>query len=313
MNPKVSIIMSVYNGEEVIDKTMESVLNQTFKDFEFIIIDDKSIDSTRDVIKEYTLKDNRIILLESEENIGLTKNLNRGIKLARGDYIARTDAGDLWNKIKLERQVKFLEENKEYIICGTQTFYINKRGEILGRSSDKSADKDIRKNLFTMEAIFLHPSIIFRNIKIYYREFFKYSQDLDLYARLFFKGKLYCLPEPLTYKLIFSNLTIKKKYYQRQYRNVAYKLFRERIKYGKDKLDMGKVPAIKENKIGLKFCNWSTLFLFARARISKKPFILWFFYLILACLIYPPFMLDYLRRVGNIILYKKLKLVRKVL
>jgi len=313
MNPKVSIIMSIYNGVGLMNKTVESVLNQTFTSFEFIIINDGSTDSTQDLIKEYTLRDNRIILLENEENIGLTKSLNQGIKLARGDYIARIDAGDLWDKIKLEKQIKFLEENKEYIMCGTRAFCIDQKGKILGRSLHKSIDKDIRKNFFTREATFLHPSIVFRNMNIYYRGFFKYSQDLDLYMRLFFKGKLYCLPEFLTFsKLSFLDLTIKKRYYQRQYQNIAYKLFRERIKYGKDKLDMGKVPVIKENKIGLKFCNWSMFFLlrYQKAKLSKKSFISWVFYLVLACLIYPPFMLDYLKRVGSIILYKKLKLER---
>ncbi len=316
MNPKVSIVMSVYNGVGLINKTVDSVLNQTLRDFEFIIINDGSTDSTQDLIKEYILKDNRIILLENKENIGLTKSLNRGINLARGDYIARIDVGDLWDKIKLEKQIKFLEENKEYIICGTQVFCIDEKGKILGRSLYKNTDKDIRKNFFTREATFLHPSIVFRNTKIYYREFFRHSQDLDLYMQLFFKGKLYCLSEFLTFsKLSFSDLTIKKRYYQRQYQNIAYKLFRERIKYGEDKLDIGEIPAIKENKIGLKFCNWSMFFLlrYQKAKVSKKSFILWFFYLILACLMYPPFMLDYLRKVGSIILYKKLKLVRKVL
>jgi len=313
MNPKVSIIMSIHNGVGLMNKTVESVLNQTFKDFEFIVIDDGSTDFTQNIMKGYTLKDNRIILLKSEKNTGLTKSLNQGIKLSRGDYIARIDTGDLWDEIKLEKQIKFLEENKEYVMCGTQAFCIDEKGKILGRFSHKNTDKDIRKNFFTKEATFLHPSIVFRNMNIYYREFFKFSQDLDLYMQLFFKGKLYCLPEFLTFsKLSFSDLTIKKRYYQRQYQNIAYKLFRERIKYGKDKLDMGKFPTIKENKIGLKLCNWSMFFLlrYQKVKLAKKSFILQFFYLILACLIYPPFMLDYLKRVGNIILYKKLKLER---
>jgi len=309
MNPKVSILMGVYNGEKAIGETIENVLSQTFGDFEFIIVDDKSTDFTQDVIKKYSAKDSRVILTKNKTNIGLTKSLNLGIDLAQGDYIARIDAGDLWDKEKLGKQIKFLEENKEYVVCGTRTFYVNEKGKILSRSSDESIeDKDIRRDLFCRKAIFLHPSIVFRNIKIYYREFFKYSQDLDLYARLFFKGKLYCLPEPLTYKVVSSNLTIEKKYYQRQYQNIAYKLFRERIKCGKDKLDMGKIFVIKKSKIGLRFCKLATSFLFAKPRISKKSFILSSSCLILACLLYPPFMLDYSKRVANIFFCRKLKL-----
>jgi glycosyltransferase involved in cell wall biosynthesis len=311
MNPKVSIILSVYNGAEEAGKTIESVLNQTFKDFEFIIIDDGSMDSTQDIIKEYTEKDNRVILLKNEKNVGLTKGLNKGINLAKGKYIARIDVGDLWDKTKLEQQIKFLDENKDYVICGTQAFYIDEDGKILGRSSYKNMDKDIRKNFFTREGIFFHPSIVFRNIKIYYREFFRYSQDLDLYMRLFFKGKLYCLPEPLTYsKLTPLDLTISKRYYQRQYQNIAYKLFKERIKFGKDDLDEGNPPFIKENKIGLRLCNRSMFFIlkYIRCRVSGKSPIVWLFWLFLASIIYPPFIVDYWNKFKGIILYKKLKL-----
>jgi glycosyltransferase involved in cell wall biosynthesis len=309
MNPKVSIIMGVYNEEKAVGKTIKNVLNQTFRDFEFIVIDDKSTDFSQNIIRKYKAKDDRVILLKNNTNIGLTKSLNLGIDLAKGDYIARIDAGDLWDKEKLEKQIKFLEKNKEYVICGTQTFYIDIEGKILSKSSDKSVEnEDIRRDLLSMKAIFLHPSIVFRNMKIYYREFFKYSQDLDLYGRLFFKGKLYCLPQPLTYKVVSSNLTIEKKYYQRQYQNIAYKLFKERIKHGKDKLDIGKIPVIKKSRIGLRFCKWATLFLFSKTRVSRKPFILSLFHLVLACLLYPPFMIDYFEKARNIILYKKLKL-----
>ena len=88
-NPKVSVLISVYNGEYYLKEAVDSILNQTFRDFEFIIIDDGSTDNTNHIIKSYS--DFRIRLIENEKNIGLTKSLNRGIDLCRGEYIARMD------------------------------------------------------------------------------------------------------------------------------------------------------------------------------------------------------------------------------
>ncbi len=249
--------------------------------------------------------------MENENNTGLTKSLNKGVKLAKGDYVARIDAGDLWDKTKLEKQIGFLEKNKDYIICGTQAFYANKQGFIMGQSWFGVDDKEIRTRFFTREGTYLHPSIVFRNTRIYYREFFRYSQDLDLYCRLFFKGKFYCLPEPLMLCEINPlKLSIAKKYEQRQYQNIAYNLFKERLKYGKDALDLGKTPIIRESKIGLKLCSLAMPFYvkYMEDRISKKSSVLWLFWLGLSWIIYPPLFSDYWNKFIGIIIYKRLRL-----
>jgi glycosyltransferase involved in cell wall biosynthesis len=316
MNPRVSIIMSSYNDDERLEKTIESVLNQIFEDFEFIIINDGSTDSSQNILKECSLKDKRIVLMNNEENIGLTKSLNKGIEIAKGDYIARIDAGDLWDKTKLEKQIRFLDENKDYVICGAQAFYIDKNENILGQSWFAIDDKDIRQRFFTKEGTYLHPSIVFRVSPlraegIYYRDFFKYSQDLDLYCRLFFKGKMHCLIEPLiSCKIDSLKISIAKKYYQRQYQKIAYRLFKQRIKHGKDDLDLGKSIKIKDSKIGLKLCHLSMPFYikYMEARLSKKNLVLWLFWLVLSLIIYPPLIADYWERLIGIILYKKFKL-----
>jgi len=308
MNPKVSIIMSAYNEVDRLDKTIETVLSQTFEDFEFIIIDDNSTDSTRSIIKKYGFNDSRIILLENKNNIGLTKSLNKGIKLAKGDYIARIDAGDLWDKMKLEKQIGFLEKNKDYVICGTQALYICKDGTAIGKSWFGVDDEEIRIRFFTRQGIYLHPSIVFRNTGIYYREFFEYSQDLDLYCQLFFKGKFYCLPEPLLLcEINPSKLSVAKKYEQRQYQNIAYNLFKERLKYGKDSLDSGKIPRIIKNKIGLKLCGLAAPFYvkYMEDRISKKSPVLWLFWLVLSFAAYPPLAFDYWNKLKGVIVREK--------
>ncbi len=107
--PIVTVLMAVYNGENHLRPTIESILNQTFKDFEFVIVNDGSTNSTSDIIKSY--KDPRIVLHDNKTNIGQTKSLNIGLNISRGKYIARTDAGDISLPMRLEKQVKYLENN----------------------------------------------------------------------------------------------------------------------------------------------------------------------------------------------------------
>lgn len=303
--------MSVYNGERRLRETIGSVLAQSFSDFEFIIIDDHSTDSTHQIINDFVKKDKRIISIANGNNIGLTKSLNKGIDASEGKYIARIDAADLWDKAKLEKQVKFLDENKDYVICGTQAFYIDENGNTLGHSFYSGEDREIKLNFFTREGIFFHPSIVFRSIGVKYRDFFRYNQDFDLYSRFYFKGKFYCFSEPLiSSELSAKGVTSSKRYYQRRYYNIARKLFFQRGKCGKDDLDSGKLPKVKEAKLGLKFCSLSMFFMlrYIKARVSGKKSLFWLIYLFISCLIYPPFMLDYFLKIKNIIIYKKLKL-----
>ena len=83
INPKVTVLMSVYNGEKYLREAIDSILNQTFKDFEFIIVNDASIDRTVKILKEYTKKDRRIVLMHNEKNLGLTKSLNKALKISK--------------------------------------------------------------------------------------------------------------------------------------------------------------------------------------------------------------------------------------
>lgn len=94
MTPLVSVVMSIYNGVPYLRESTESIQNQIFTDFEFIIIDDCSTDNTWEILTEYAQRDQRVRLFKNEENIGLTKSLNKGLKLAQGEYIARQDAND---------------------------------------------------------------------------------------------------------------------------------------------------------------------------------------------------------------------------
>lgn len=117
--PTVSVVMSTYNRADLMPKAVQSILDQTYKDFEFIIVNDGSKDNTRALLKELAAKDKRIKVLENDKNRGLIYSLNRGIAAARGTYIARMDDDDFSLPMRLEKQVAYLSEHPEIAVLGS--------------------------------------------------------------------------------------------------------------------------------------------------------------------------------------------------
>lgn len=118
---KVSIIIPVYNAEKFIGKTMESVLNQTYKNWEMLLFNDKSKDDSLKIIKKYSEKDERIKVIDSKENVGVVAARNKLIEIATGEFIAFLDADDYWKQNKLEKQIKFMRKNNALISCTEYT------------------------------------------------------------------------------------------------------------------------------------------------------------------------------------------------
>lgn len=301
IDPLVSVVASFYNSESSIDVTISSVIEQTFRDFEIICINDASKDKTSEILNEWKDRDNRIIVIKNDTNLGLTRSLNKGIKAARGKYIARIDAGDMWLKDKLLEQINFFDNNEGYILCGTQAVYINEEDQSLGVSNFSLEDADIRRRFMTQEGTFLHPTVMFRNCSLYYNEYFKYSQDLDLYMRLSLKGKLKCLDKPLIKcRVDVNGLTITKKYYQRQYINIINNLYKKYYLNGITDIDLSNLK-IRDNIIERFFFKKAMVF-YKRYVLTKtigQNTLLWMFYLSLSCIIYPPFMKDYAIRLSK--------------
>lgn len=299
----VSIVMSNYNGSEKINNTIKSVLGQSFKKFEFIIIDDGSTDRSKEIIGQFN--DSRIRYIENKKNLGLTQNLIKGLALSKGKYIARIDVGDYWTKDKLKKQVDFLEKNKEYVICGTQVNYFDKNG-IVDKSWFSIDDKSIRKRFISNKGIFEHSSILFRNKIINYRKQFRYAQDQDLYLRISFLGKLYCLDETLTFSEInLKGITLSKKYLQRQFQKHAFKLYTQRLIYNTDDLDSLRIDELKirDTKVD-KFFNKLSMFFYTKYvfnRTKKKAIYFWLAPLLISLLLYPPYMVDYLNKLKGVI------------
>ena len=118
---KVSIIIPVYNAEKFIGKTIESVLNQTYKNWEILIFNDKSKDNSLKIIKKYSEKDKRIKVVDSKENVGVVAARNKLTEIATGEFIAFLDADDYWKQNKLEKQIKFMLKNNALISCTEYT------------------------------------------------------------------------------------------------------------------------------------------------------------------------------------------------
>lgn len=190
--PKISVVMSVYNGEKFLKESVSSILNQTYRDFEFIIIDDGSTDSSLEILRDFKKEDSRIKLV-SRENKGLTRSLNEGIKLAQGEYIARMDSDDISMPERFEKQIAFLEKNKDIALCGTWAINIDENGNEIGKYKTPIMSKEIKKTILFHNP-FIHPSVMIRkeiinNIGVY-NEKIKYAQDYEYWLRVIKKNKV---------------------------------------------------------------------------------------------------------------------------
>lgn len=196
--PKISVIMSFYNDEKYISQAVVSILQQTFSDFEFIIVNDGSKDSSEKIVKNFG--DSRIKIIKNRENLGLTKSLNIALNQARGEYIARMDADDIAQATRLEKQVKFLDENPGIALVGCWVEFIDSEGKSTGIKKFPTSDSEIRKVLLSYLP-FRHPTLMIRKKVLdevgFYDESFLYAQDYELILRISTKFQLANLPKVL--------------------------------------------------------------------------------------------------------------------
>lgn len=195
----VSVIMPAYNVEKYISQAIKSILNQTYKRFEFIIIDDASTDSTARVIRSLMKKDKRIVLISNKKNVGVTKSLNRALKKVRGQYIIRMDADDWSYSERFQLQIDLMEQNPDVVVSGS---YIEVCDENMKKKyirKYKLDDISIRNHIFRYSP-FAHPATIWRAgilKKERYDERIKICQDYELYFRVGKLGKFMNLKRPV--------------------------------------------------------------------------------------------------------------------
>lgn len=233
MAPRVSVVMSVYNGERFLREAVESILEQTFTDFEFIIIDDGSGDGTWDILSEYADSDHRIVLMQNEENIGLAKSLNIGLQIAAGEYIARMDADDISESKRFETQVDFLDAHPSIGALGVNVYVIDEEGNIVEEMGRLSSNDDIMAHILSENQI-VHSSLIMRNSVLKeigcYDEELTFAQDYDLILRLSNVSKLGNLTDPLHRwrKNLSSGISVTRRQDQIAYRDKIRRDFLER-------------------------------------------------------------------------------------
>jgi glycosyltransferase involved in cell wall biosynthesis len=197
--PLVSVVMSVFNGERFLREAVESILSQTFRDLEFIIINDGSTDGTAAILDSYVRSDSRVRVFE-QGNKGNAESWNRGCSLARGNYIARMDADDVSLNDRLVRQIEFLEKNPNVGVAGSAVELIDATGRTLCRETRAVEDYEIRRRLLDY-CVFAHSTVIFRREAFMsvggYRKFFVGAIDYDFFLRIAESWKLANLPEVL--------------------------------------------------------------------------------------------------------------------
>lgn len=217
MTAKVSVVMSVYNGERFLREAVDSILGQTFSDFEFIIVDDGSCDGSWRILESYT--DRRIVLVANGVNLGLARSLNKAFDLARGAYLARMDADDIALPHRLQRQLEDFETQPDLVLLGSNVRHISPTGRRLGTSELPLDDWTIRCVSLSVNA-FAHPTVMMRAEPVRagglcYDTRFETTQDWELWTRLMQYGCVGNLCEPLVeQRLHVDSVSMRKRQFQ---------------------------------------------------------------------------------------------------
>jgi len=279
MDSKVSIILPTHNRDVLLPRAIKSVLNQTFKDFELIIVDDGSTDNTEETIKKFQGKDKRIVYIKNKKNRGAAVSRNKGIKVAKGEYIAFQDSDDEWTLEKLEKQIKIFQRlPNTFGVIYSDALVVNKNGEEEHLSTLPIQYKKIfnKKTLDYQGLNVFPPSVLMKKecfSKVgFFDERLPAMEDLDFFTRLSQHYKFYYLKEPLfiyhkekegisannyylflarkiLLKKYFGKIKKEKKFLSRQYYNVGFfACLSSEMKTGKKYL----YKSIKVYPLGLK-------------------------------------------------------------
>ena len=202
-HPKISLILPTYNRATLLPRAIDSILNQTYPDFELIVINDGSADKTQEILEEYAAKDKRIKVINHEKNKGLVAGLNEGLEQAKGEYIARMDDDDVSYPERFEKQLAYMEEHPEYTAVGTWVSIfknMSQREDWIETNPER-----IKILLLLGFTTVVHPSMMIRNSflkehHIRYREGYDAAEDLAFRADIIFAGgKLSNVPKVLMY------------------------------------------------------------------------------------------------------------------
>lgn len=235
---KISVIMPFYNCKDFLDDSIQSILNQTFSDFEFIIINDASTDNSDKIVKKY-LDDERIIYIKNRKNEGIVYNLNHGLDIAKADIIARMDGDDISDITRFKKQYEFLKNNLSIDVVGSFIKIIDEKNNKIGERKKMTDPKKIKKD-FLIHSSLVHPTTMYRKKPVLdigkYRKKYLHTEDLDLWYRLVYSGcNVSNIPEFLLKYRIHSNSCTKygrkKVFKQMQSRIYAIKKYKIKLRF----------------------------------------------------------------------------------
>ena len=198
--PRLSIVMPFYNTENFIKETIESLLNQTFKDFELIVVDDGSTDKSPEIISSF--KDPRIKLIQNEQRKGIVYSRNKGLSEANGEFYAPFDSDDIALPHKFERQIQFLQDHSDFGLIGSWTRMIDKDGKLLKKKWKLKASPQAIPSILLFRSYFGQPSVVMRRKAVPdegYTEGFEIGEDYRMWVDVTRKWKVWNLQEYLTY------------------------------------------------------------------------------------------------------------------
>ena len=225
-SPRVSVVMTTYNGERFLSAALESILNQSFTDLELIVVDDGSTDNSASIIRSFCARDLRVRSIFLKRNFGIPKAANRGLRAARGEYVARMDSDDLCHRDRLLKQISYLEKYREIDVVGCDFRAIDEEDFFCSDAYARRFKEPIpllfgkfrvAKNILSLSHFVLHPAILCRRSCYIslggYREIFFIGEDIDFYVRLV-----------IVHGAVLNNLSEKLHYY-RHYDNSVTRRF----------------------------------------------------------------------------------------
>jgi len=260
--PRVSVILPVFNAGQYLSIALDSVLSQTFRDFELIAIDDGSTDGSLNLLQELAKSDSRIRVI-TRPNKGLVATLNEGITLSKGEYLARMDADDICRPERFEKQVAYMDINPDCIALGTRVLLIDSEGCPI---MDFALERDHREidsaHLAGKGGAVVHPAVIMRKEAVLridgYRAEYKHAEDLDLFLRLAEIGRLSNLPDVLLeYRQHLTSIGYTQRPLQQQAADAAIAdAYRRRKISPESKMD-NTIPLVKTSSIVEIYVKWA--------------------------------------------------------
>lgn len=212
--PLVSVVMPVYNAGRYLSESIKSILNQTYRHFEFIIVDDASTDNSWHILKQYKNIDSRIRIYRNTKNLGVSQTVKKAIEKSTGDYIARMDADDIALPHRLKKQIDYLKKHPRTVAVGGQCIVINKDGDTVGEKTFPRSFEDVYRYAFTFIPV-QQPTLTIARRRLpkdfqYYRDGMNTAEEVELIFKLFKFGNVENLPDRIhLYRMHGGNLSMK--------------------------------------------------------------------------------------------------------